>query len=172
MTSMCAVTGLFHVLVKTNDIDQTLAFYCGLLGLRKAKRPPFGFPGAWLACSTPQGDIIIHVWCGGPAMGPGGRSPYGTATIDHLSLTAIGHEGFRARFQAAGLPWREFLIPETTLYQMFVYDPSGVQIELTFDMDGEPPLPGPIPPERLYAPEVKWFDLDTYPRLPPVPATA
>ena len=34
-----------------------------------------------------------------------------------------------------GLPWREFIIPNTTLWQLFVYDPSGVQIELTFDSD-------------------------------------
>ena len=70
MSDSCAVTGLFHVLVKTNDLPQTLAFYTQVLGLREAKRPPFGFPGAWLACSTPSGDIIIHVWAGGPGMGP------------------------------------------------------------------------------------------------------
>ena len=53
MSNDCAVTGLFHVPVKTNDLPQTLAFYKNILGLREAKRPPFGFPGAWLACSTP-----------------------------------------------------------------------------------------------------------------------
>jgi hypothetical protein len=33
--------------------------------------------------------------------------------------------------QALGLTWREFLVPGTTLWQLFVYDPSGMQIELT-----------------------------------------
>jgi catechol 2,3-dioxygenase-like lactoylglutathione lyase family enzyme len=165
MSDSCAVTGLFHVLVKTNDLPQTLAFYTQVLGLREAKRPPFGFPGAWLACSTPSGDIIIHVWAGGPGMGPEGVSPYGTATIDHVSLTAIGHEAFRSRFKKYGLPWREFIIPETTLWQLFVYDPSGVQIELTFDTDGEAEPHGPIAPEHRYTPGERFFDRANYPRL-------
>jgi catechol 2,3-dioxygenase-like lactoylglutathione lyase family enzyme len=165
MSEICGITGLFHVLVKTNDLDQTLRFYKGVLGLREAKRPPFGFAGAWLACSSPTSDIIIHIWAGGPGMGEGGVSPYGTATIDHLSLTAIGHDAFRRRFKRHGLPWREFIIPETTLWQLFVYDPSGVQIELTFDSDGEPEPHEPIPPERHYSPGEKFFDRSSYPKL-------
>jgi catechol 2,3-dioxygenase-like lactoylglutathione lyase family enzyme len=165
MSLSCAVTGLLHVLVKTNDLPQTLAFYKGVIGLREAPRPAFGFPGAWLACATANGELIIHVWAGGPGMGEGGVSPYGTATIDHVSLSAVGHSGFRERFRKAGLPWREFLIPGTSLFQLFVYDPSGVQIELTFDMGAEAPLADGIPPERLYDPGVKWFDRATYPRL-------
>ncbi len=165
MSETCGITGLFHVLIKTNDLPQTLKFYTEVLGLREAKRPPFGFPGAWLACSTPMSDIIIHVWAGGPGMGENGISPYGTATIDHVSLTAIGHEAYRRRFEKYSLPWREFIIPETTLWQLFVYDPSGVQIELTFDSEGEAEPHGPIPPGRLYSPGEKFFDRATYPRL-------
>lgn len=164
MQDVCAVTGLFHVLVKTNDLGHTLRFYKGILGLREVQRPPFGFPGAWLACSGPSGGIIIHVWSGGPLFERDGPTPDGTATIDHVSLTAIGHNGFRQRFQAAGLPWREFRIPESTLYQMFVYDPSGVQIELTFDLDGEPPTPE-LPEAWKYSPAEKFFDRATYPSL-------
>jgi catechol 2,3-dioxygenase-like lactoylglutathione lyase family enzyme len=165
MGTACAVTGLFHVLVKTNDLPQTLTFYKHVLGMREAKRPPFGNPGVWLMCPTPSSDIIIHVWSGGAAFGPTGVSPLGTATIDHVSLTAIGHEAFRRRFKEHGLPWREFIIPETTLWQLFVYDPSGVQIELTFDAAGEAEPHGPIAPENLYKPGENFFDHATYPRL-------
>jgi catechol 2,3-dioxygenase-like lactoylglutathione lyase family enzyme len=158
-----AVTGLFHVLVKTNDLAETLGFYTKVLGLHEVERPAFGFPGAWLSCGA--GGIIIHVWSGGPLFDRDGPTPDGTATIDHVSLTAKGHEGFREKFRAFGLPWREFLIPNTTLFQLFVYDPSGVQIELTFDMQDEQPLDGPVPPEHLYAPADKFFDRRTYPRF-------
>ena len=164
MPDLCAVTGLFHVLVKTNDLGHTLRFYKGILGMREVQRPPFGFPGAWLSCSGPQGGIIIHVWSGGPLFERDGPTPDGTATIDHVSLTAIGHNGFRQKFQEAGLPWREFRIPQSTLYQMFVYDPSGVQIELTFDLDGEPPTPE-LPEAWKYSPAEKFFDRATYPAL-------
>lgn len=40
------------------------------------------------------------------------------------------------------MPYREFIVPGTTLWQLFAYDPSGVQFELTFDArveEGPPP---------------------------------
>jgi catechol 2,3-dioxygenase-like lactoylglutathione lyase family enzyme len=161
----CAVTGLLHVLVKTNDLQKTLVFYKKILGLREAQRPPFGFPGAWLGCPTPNGELVIHVWAGGPGMGPEGVSPYGTATIDHVSLSAVGYKGFRDRFQRYGLDWREFVIPNTTLFQLFVYDPSGVQIELTFDLGAEPSYNVDIDPAHRYSAGEKFFALATYPDL-------
>lgn len=165
MQESCAVTGLLHVLVKTNDLPRTLVFYKQILGLREAPRPAFGFPGAWMGCSTPNGELIIHIWAGGPGMGKDGVSPYGTATIDHVSLGAVGHRGFRERFKRAGLSWREFVIPNTTLFQFFLYDPSGVQIELTFDLAAEPAYDTNIPPEHRYTPGEVFFDLATYPDL-------
>ena len=75
MSDICAVTGLFHVLVKSNDLPQTLKFYKEVLGLREAPRPAFGNPGAWMAVSTPIGEQIIHVWAGGAGMGPTGKTP-------------------------------------------------------------------------------------------------
>lgn len=165
MSEVRAVTGLFHVLVKTNDLEQTLIFYKDILGLREAPRPNFGTPGAWLACSSPVGEQIIHIWAGGPGMGPTGVSPYGMGTIDHVSFTAVGHEAYRRLFMKYKLPWREFIIPGTTLWQLFVYDPSGVQIELTFDSGNEGEPHGPIAPENGYAPGEDFFDRETYPRL-------
>lgn len=164
MSDICAVTGLFHVLVKSNDLPQTLKFYKEILGLREAPRPAFGNPGAWLACSNAIGEQIIHVWAGGDGKG-GGVTPYGTAAIDHVSLLAIGHEGFRRRFKKHGLPWREYIIPNTSLWQLFVYDPSGVQIELTFDAGAEPEPHGSIAPENAYSPGENFFDQAAYPRL-------
>lgn len=164
MGETCAVTGLLHVLVKTNDLPQTLAFYKNVIGLREAPRPAFGFAGAWLACATANGELIIHVWAGGPGMGHEGVSPYGTGTIDHVSFAAVGHQGYKARFERHGLPWRACVIPGTTLFQLFVYDPSGVQVELTFDTGAEPPL-GEIDPAHQYDPGVKFFDRAAYPRL-------
>ena len=165
MSESCAVTGLLHVLVKTNDLAQTLAFYKGILGMREAPRPPFGFPGAWLACPTANGELVIHVWAGGPGMGKDGVAPLGTATIDHVSLSAVGYKGFQAKFRKAGLAWREFVIPNTTLFQLFVYDPSGVQIELTFDIGAEPSYDTNIEPPYRYSAGEAFFDPGTYPKL-------
>ncbi len=151
------VTGLFHCAIKTNDLAATLAFYTKVLGLREVTRPDFGYPGAWLACPAPGGDAIVHIYAGGPALGTDGRAPRGTGAIDHLSLAAHGFHGFRERFRAAGLDWREFLVPGTTLWQLFVYDPSGVQLELTFDGSSEAGPPPDLNDGRRYVAGEAFF---------------
>src|SRR5580692_11395361 len=83
---MPSISNLFHVAIKTNDLDATVRFYTEVLGLHKVARPDFGYPGAWLA--APGGAAIIHLYAGGPALGAEGRAPYGTAAIDHVSITA------------------------------------------------------------------------------------
>lgn len=130
------VSGLLHIAIKTNDLAATLRFYQEVIGLAPVRRPEFGYPGAWLA--VPGGEAIIHIYAGGPALGAEGRAPVGTAAIDHVSLTAHGYDAYIATFRAHGLDWREFEVPGTTLWQLFVYDPSGVQIELTFESSREP----------------------------------
>jgi catechol 2,3-dioxygenase-like lactoylglutathione lyase family enzyme len=56
------VTSLFHVAIKTPDLDATVKFYTEVLGMELANRPNFGFPGAWLA--QPGGPPIIHIYAG------------------------------------------------------------------------------------------------------------
>jgi catechol 2,3-dioxygenase-like lactoylglutathione lyase family enzyme len=156
------ITGLFHVAIKTADLDQTRRFYCGLLGLAEAARPDFGYPGAWIAVPTPVGEAIIHIYAGGPALGAAGKAPLGTAAIDHISLTATGYHDFIARFRRAGIDWREFLVPNTTYWQLFVYDPNGVQLELTFDGRAETGAPPDMSDERRYIAGASFFDAGRY----------
>ena len=68
MNDVCGITGLFHVLIKTNDLQQTMKFYKDVLGLREAPRPDFGQAGAWLACSSPirSSDVLPGVLTGQP----------------------------------------------------------------------------------------------------------
>lgn len=144
------ITGLFHVAIKTADLAATRHFYCDVLGLSEVARPDFGYPGAWIGVPTPGGPAIIHIYAGGPALGPTGQVAHGAGAIDHISLTAVGYSAFIERFRAAGLDWREFLVPGTTLYQLFVHDPSGVQLEITFDGRGEPGVTPDLSDGRRY----------------------
>jgi catechol 2,3-dioxygenase-like lactoylglutathione lyase family enzyme len=160
-----ALHGLFHIAIKTSDLDATRAFWRDIIGLREIARPDFGFPGAWLACPQPGGQAIIHVYAGGPALGPSGTAPRGTGAIDHLSLSCSGYRDYIARFTRAGLPFREFIVPGTTLWQLFVYDPSGVQLELTFEgvvEGGELP---DMSPGRAYVAGASFYDAAAYPKL-------
>ncbi len=156
------ITGLFHVAIKTGNLALTRWFYCEILGLSEVARPDFGYPGAWIAVPTPVGEAIIHIYAGGPALGKDGVAPRGTAAIDHLSLTAIGYHDFIARIRNAGLEWREFLVPGTTYWQLFVYDPNGVQLELTFDGRTETGAPPDMSPARRYVAGTTFFDVAHY----------
>jgi catechol 2,3-dioxygenase-like lactoylglutathione lyase family enzyme len=151
------ITGLFHVAIKTADLAKTVRFYTEVLGLAEVARPDFGYPGSWLAVPTPSGPAIIHIYAGGPALGPSGQVESGTAAIDHISLTAVGYAAFIERFRTAGLEWREFLVPGTTLYQLFVYDPSGVQLEITFDGRAEPGVTPDMSARRCYVAGQSFF---------------
>jgi catechol 2,3-dioxygenase-like lactoylglutathione lyase family enzyme len=160
-----ALHGLFPIAIKTSDLEATRRFYRDIIGLREIARPDFGFPGAWLACPQPGGQPIIHIYAGGPALGASGIAPRGTAAIDHISLSCSGYRDYIARFRRAGLPFREFIVPGTTLWQLFVYDPSGVQLELTFEgaVEGEE-LPD-MSPGRAYVAGSSFYDAASYPKL-------
>jgi catechol 2,3-dioxygenase-like lactoylglutathione lyase family enzyme len=165
-TPRSAVThGLFHVAIKTRKLECTRRFWTQVIGLHEVERPNFGYPGAWLACGQPGGQAIIHIYAGGPALNPDGSFEAGTAAIDHLSLSCTGYHAFIERVRAFGLDWREFLVPGTSLWQLFVYDPSGVQLELTFEGAIED---GPAPDmslTRTYRAGHSFFDPATYPDL-------
>ncbi len=132
----CPVLGLAHVAIKAADIATTVAFYCRVLGLVEVPRPPFNFPGAWLG--TAAGDALIHLYAGERARNADGSVAIGSAAVDHVSLWARGHEAQRARFEAFGLPYRSQPVPASDLVQLFVYDPNGVMIELTYRLADEP----------------------------------
>ena len=155
---MVLVTGLLHVAIKAKDLAGTIRFYEEVLGLRQAPRPAFGSPGAWMACATPSAEPIIHLYGGDTALDEQGRAPVGTAAIDHVSISTYGYRAMIERIEAHGLDWRAFEVPGTTLWQIFTYDPNGVQLELTFDARAEPgPMP-PIPEGRRSKTGSNFFD--------------
>jgi catechol 2,3-dioxygenase-like lactoylglutathione lyase family enzyme len=151
------ITGLFHIAIKTRDLAATVKFYCEVLGLLEVARPDFGYPGAWISVPTPGGGAIVHVYAGGPALGADGTAPFGTAAIDHVSLVAYGYHDYINRFRQADLDWREFLVPGTSLWQLFVYDPSGVQLELTFEGRAEQGPPPDMTDARRYRAGQSFF---------------
>jgi catechol 2,3-dioxygenase-like lactoylglutathione lyase family enzyme len=162
---LATVHGLFHIAIKTDNLAATRRFWTDIIGLKEFPRPDFGYPGAWLGCTQPGGLAIIHVYAGGPALGPEGKAPAGTAAIDHVSLSCSGYCSYVSRFTAAGLDWREFVVPGTSLWQLFVYDPSGVQLELTFESGGEGEEKPDLSPGRKYVAGASFFHKATYPKL-------
>lgn len=153
---------LFHIAIKTGDLDATVRFYTRVLGMIVADRPPIGFPGAWLKPAQPGADAMIHLYAGDAALEADGSLQTGSHAIDHVSVTCQGYSEFRERFRQFGLEWRENLVPATPLWQLFVYDPNGVQLELTFHAAAESEAEPVIAPERRYSARERWFRPELY----------
>ena len=153
---------LFHTAIKTADLDATVRFYTEVLGMVLADRPPIGFPGAWLKPAQAGADAIIHLYAGDAAKETDGSVQTGSGAIDHVSVVCQGYSSFKAQFEKYGLSYRENIVPATPLWQLFVFDPNGIQLELTFHSAAErEPVPL-ISPQRLYSARERWFEPALY----------
>jgi catechol 2,3-dioxygenase-like lactoylglutathione lyase family enzyme len=158
------ITGLFHTAIRTANLPATIAFYTQALGLKEVPRPPgLKFPGAWFALPVPGGQAVIHVYAGEAAQDPDGKiAPHNEAgVVDHLSLAAHGYLDFRSRFSALGLSYREQTNQAGT-WQMFVHDPNGLKVELTFEQSAETGLPVEITPLQKYRAAERFFEPKQY----------
>lgn len=113
------------------SLEETRAFYQGLLGLPLADRPEIpGIPGYWLAA----GDAQVHL-VGAPAAGPDAAAD---PTGAHLCLAVTDLEEAVRDLAAAGLRY-ERRTSAAGLVQVWVRDPAGATVELQQD----PALPAP-----------------------------
>jgi catechol 2,3-dioxygenase-like lactoylglutathione lyase family enzyme len=156
------VNQLFHIAIKTANVEATRRFYCDVLGMTLARRPAFDFPGYWIQAAVPGGFAIFHIYGGYAALEPAGSMASGTGTIDHVSITVSGFESSRRRCREYGLPYRENIVPGAGLLQLFVYDPSQVLLELTYLAEAERLGDFVIPPSLQYRPREHFFDPGAY----------
>jgi catechol 2,3-dioxygenase-like lactoylglutathione lyase family enzyme len=75
------VLNLFHVAIRTADLEATRAFYGRVLGMVEAERPNLPFPGAWLRPPVAGMPAILHVYAGEAASGSEGAVPSGGAAV-------------------------------------------------------------------------------------------
>ena len=129
-----AVLALEHVTIRCAQRQRTRDFYVELLGLTEGARPDFPFRGHWLYLG---GVPVIHLveaadkgsaWGGEP-----GSAGTDTGPFDHVAFHGEDFEGMRRALRAAGLAFRDRVVPGTGLKQIFVPDPEGVMVELNFD---------------------------------------
>ena len=118
------IVGMNHFTVIAEDIELTLDFYVGLLGLQKGPRPDLGFPGAWLYAG---GKAVLHVYSD-RAM-PAQRN----GVIDHMAFSAKGLKDMKARFDARAIKYDLRQQRGAGTWQLFCFDPNGAKVELDFD---------------------------------------
>lgn len=125
------ILGLDHINIqcRETDLPNMRHFWGEVIGLPEGRRPDFKFPGIWFW----SGDrAVVHIAARlNEAPSPtGSPHPFG-----HVALRAQGLDATRERLKAMGIPWREAPVPGFPLHQIFLHDPMGVMVELTFDTD-------------------------------------
>jgi catechol 2,3-dioxygenase-like lactoylglutathione lyase family enzyme len=114
-----------HVNTRSSDVERTRDFYVRVLGFRVGDRPPFASKGYWLYLGDRPVLHLVQRSAGEMHHEHGGN-------IDHIGFHATDLEATRAALTAAGLEFRETVVPRENTIQIFVRDPDGITVELNF----------------------------------------
>ena len=116
----------YTVRCRPQDLDELRDFYVGVLGLVDGARPDFDFPGHWL---YGEGLPIVHL-----AGRLANRPSRETGPLDHIAFTGSRLDDVRQRLKDKKIPFDERPVPGFPLHQVFLSDPQGLKIELTFEV--------------------------------------
>ncbi len=119
------ITAFDHVNVRTNKLDEMIAWYGDVLGLYSGPRADFPFPGAWLYLGS---HALVHLVGidGDPA------SPE-NVSLEHFALRAQGLKEFLAKLESQGIDARVSHVPGMPIIQVNIFDPEGNHIHVDFD---------------------------------------
>lgn len=85
---------LDHVNIVTTRLDDMVAWYSDILGLKPGWRPDFDFPGAWLYAGD---NAVVHLIGTDETGAVGAESPL---KLEHFAFSAQGREGFESRLKS------------------------------------------------------------------------
>ena len=85
------------------------------------RRPPIGTRtrSAWSGCSSTY-------------LGQQSTETHGSGAVDHIAFHATGLGETMTRLHDLGEDFTERQVDDAGLYQLFLFDPNGVKIELNF----------------------------------------
>jgi catechol 2,3-dioxygenase-like lactoylglutathione lyase family enzyme len=133
------LTYMQHFLVQAEDVEKTRDWYIDVLGMRVGYTPDFKFPVYWLYLGDQD---VIHLTKGGANvsenrktyLGQQTQDTQGTGVIDHIAFRATGLGDVIEHLQRAGIPFKERQVSPDGFYQLFLFDPNGIKIELNFEV--------------------------------------
>lgn len=126
-----------HFLVQTEDMAKTRDWYVRVLGFRVGPNPDFRFPVCWLYLGDKD---VIHITEGGAKVsenrkkyvGQESQATSGTGVVDHIAFRATGLKQMLEHLRAEKLDFRQRQVNDQGLYQLFLFDPNGIKIELNY----------------------------------------
>ena len=127
-----------HFSIRTLKLEETRTFYENAMGMEAGARPPLPFPGYWLYLGE---HAVIHL-IGIDENNPEGLNEYlgevnvtelsGGGAVDHLAFRASGSKDLIDRLKILIVPYRERMVEEMNLFQLFVEDPNNLTLELNY----------------------------------------
>ena len=126
-----------HFLLQTTDIAKTRDWYVRVLGMQVGPNPDFKFPVCWLYLGDKD---IVHITEGGAKVsgnrkkyvGQESQATHGTGVVDHIAFRATGLKGMLEHLRAEKVDFKQRRVNDQGLYQLFMFDPNGVKIELNY----------------------------------------
>ncbi|MGC1440871.1 MAG: VOC family protein [Burkholderiaceae bacterium] len=120
----------FNVAVCAAQLAPMVQFYTQVIGLRDGDRPAFTFPGNWLyAEGVPRAVLHLAAYREDEhAL----EQPTGRLNHICLNMTEPLNE-IKDRLTTNGIEFREQNNPVNTVIQLFLKDPAGIGIELSFE---------------------------------------
>lgn len=131
------VNHLEHFLIQTADMTATRDWYVKTLGFEEGPHPDFKFPVCWLYLG---GKDVIHITEGGKNtsenrkryLGQQSVALEGTGVIDHMAFRCTGLQEMLEHLKSTGVEFRQRQVDDQGLFQLFLFDPNGIKIELNF----------------------------------------
>jgi catechol 2,3-dioxygenase-like lactoylglutathione lyase family enzyme len=132
------ISHIEHFLVAADDIDATRDWYARVLGMKSGPHPDFGFPVHWMYVDNID---IVHI---GPSAKAANeiqkqylgrtsqKSEAGTGALDHIAFRATGLRQMLTHLKKEKVPFSQRRANGQALFQLFLYDPNGIKIELNY----------------------------------------
>ena len=129
---------LQHFLIQTADLRGTADWYVDVLGMREGPHPDFKFPVVWLYLGDAD---VLHLTEGGAGiseqrkqyLGQQSEAVDGTGVVDHVAFRANGLKAMLEHLTAKTVTYTTRQVSEHGLFQIFLFDPNGVKIELNYE---------------------------------------
>lgn len=128
------VTALHHFTIRCTpgQLSSLVDFYTRVMRLAIGARPEIPAPGAWLYA---DGQPIVHLYA--HLATPDLPQEPATGPVDHISFRSHGLKEMCAHLNQLKVPFTEAPIPGWNIHQLFLHDPCGLKIEMTFWMKDE-----------------------------------
>ena len=122
-------SGINHIAFVTKDIEATIEFYVNIVGLKLLRiRPLDHAPESTMVFfDLGQEEVLAFL----KLADVDSTSQLGIGGVHHfaLNITHEQYEGFRARAEAAGIPYNT--IKHEILTSISALDPNGLEVELS-----------------------------------------